>query len=76
MFLFCSRRVKRAVQGIEQAARCLFAAPFNESAGPARVGRVTATQSRRRERKQYPALNAYSGSKVAWVLLSRKDPWC
>jgi hypothetical protein len=33
MFLFCSHRVKRAVQGIEQAARCLFAAALNESVG-------------------------------------------
>jgi hypothetical protein len=40
MFLFCSHRVKRAGPGIEQAARCLFAAALNESAGAARVGRV------------------------------------
>ena len=41
MFLFCSHRVKRAVQRIKRAVRCLFAAALNESAGAARVGRVT-----------------------------------
>jgi hypothetical protein len=38
MFLFCSHRVKRAVQWIKQAVRSLFAAALNES-------RVTAAQS-------------------------------
>ena len=61
---------------MKQAVRCLFAAALNESVGAGGVGRMTAAPSRRRERKQYPALNAYSGSKVAWVLLSLKDPWC
>jgi hypothetical protein len=62
---------------MKQAVRCLFAAALNESVGAGLgVGRVTAAQSRRRERKQYPALNSYSGSKVAWVLLRLKDPWC
>jgi hypothetical protein len=74
MFSFCSHGVKEA-RGRSNRAQMPISTTDGESEARDEPKRL-AVRTQGRERKQYPALNAYSQEQAAWVLLSPKDPWC